>query len=590
MLKGPQGTLYGAGAMGGMIRYVTTPADFRNFKGSVTLGANAVSHGGTGSVGRASINIPFGDQKMALRLSAFRRNDAGFVDTTAGKEDINKATVKGGRAAFTWLINNDWKLQAFLLKQTVDTAGNSVEDVDAVTLKPLFGEYKQKRFIPEATKADIEVGNLNLTGTLGMFDVVSSTTWQTLDAGGDQDGSFGYGVALGAAFKIPDLGIRNTQFIHTKRFSQEVRLRATALGDKLEYEAGVYYTKEDSSNAIPAFGPFSTTTGAAYPLPSIAKASIISSYKEYSLFANGTYAVTPKLDVQAGIRHGEDDQVYAQDYSGLLIGPTPVIFNSGAKKSKSTYLGTMRYKPTPTDAIYGKVSTGYRPGGPNAVPPSGAANAPQTFAPDSLTSYEIGYKTVMDDGKLSFEGALFSTKWKDIQIQTSAAGFNFFVNGSTAISRGAEASVIFYPVRGLALRASGGYTKAELSSDAAAAGGVKGDALPFVPKQTASVSANYRWSVMNNWNASAGANVTYTGERRSDFSGRAAVNVPAFTTFGVNGGIENANWRLSLYGKNLADTRGIIFLKTLSLAPGGNPFAAGLVAPRTIGMDLTYKF
>ncbi|MES2900289.1 MAG: TonB-dependent receptor [Pseudomonadota bacterium] len=590
VLKGPQGTLYGAGAMGGLVRYVTAPADFRNFKGSVTLGGNSVAHGGNGSVGRAQINIPFGDNKMALRLSVFGRKDAGFMDLTSGKEDINVSKVKGGRIAFTWLINNDWKLQAFALTQRLDTDGNSVEDVDAKTLKPLYGEYKQKRFVAEKTFSDLTVGNLNLSGSMGNFNVVSSTTWQKVEGGGRQDATPGFGAALGPLFKIPDLGVVNTQLLSTERVSQEIRVSSSALDNRLTYDGGLYYTHEDSSNRIPSFDPFSTTTGAAYPLPSIVKASILSDYRELSVFANATYALTPQFDFQAGIRHGSDEQVYAQDYSGLLVGATPVIFNSNAESSKSTYLATARYKPTATDVLYGKVSTGYRAGGPNAVPPSAAALAPQTFAPDTLTSFELGYKSVMDGGRLSFEGAIFSTKWKDIQIQTSANGFNFLVNGSNATSRGAEASVIFYPAKGLSLRASAGYTDAKLSSDATAAGGVTGDKLPFVPEMTASFSANYNWATVGSWRASVGGTVAYTGERVSDFSKRAAVDVPSFTTVGLNAGLENANWRVSFYGKNLNDSRGIVFLKSLSLAPGGNPFAAGLIAPRTIGMDVTYKF
>ncbi|HEX8613413.1 MAG TPA: TonB-dependent receptor [Telluria sp.] len=590
VLKGPQGTLYGAGAMGGLLRYVTAPADFRNFKGSVTAGASAVSQGGNGALARASMNIPFADHKMALRLSAFSRKDPGFIDSVAGARDVNEAKVKGGRAAFTWLIDNDWKLQAFALTQKVDTGANSVEDVDGVTLAPLHGERKQRRYVAETTFSELKVANLKLSGVLGMFDLVSSTTWQELDAGGVQDGTAGYGAALGPLFGLADLGIANPQFIHTRRLVQEVRLGAMALGGRLSYEGGAYYTHEDSSNAIPGFAPFSTTTGAAYALPAIVKASITSSYKEYSVFANATYALSQQIDLQAGVRHGRDDQVYAQDYSGMLIGPAPVVFDSGSKNRKSTYLLTARYKPSATDAVYAKVATGYRPGGPNAVPPAAAASAPQTFRPDSLTSAELGYKSVMDGGKVSFEAALFHTTWKDIQIQTSANGFNFFVNGGAATSKGAEVSLIVYPLKGLSLRAGAGYTKTALTSDALAAGGREGDALPFVPKLTSSLGASYRWPLVDSWHAALGANVAYTGERRSDFSERAAVDVPAFTTVGINAGLENATWRLSLYGKNLNNAHGIVFLKSMALTPGANPFAAGLVAPRTIGLDLTYKF
>jgi outer membrane receptor protein involved in Fe transport len=372
--------------------------------------------------------------------------------------------------------------------------------------------------------------------------------------------------------------------------SEELRLRATALDERLDYEAGLYYTKEDDTNRIPGFNPFSTTTGKPYPLPSIVNAAIDTSYREHSLFANATYAITPQFDVLGGIRWGKDDQHYYQNYSGLLVGPAPVVINSGSGQNKTTYLATLRYKPTPTDAFYARVATGYRPGGPNAVPPSTVINAPQTFQPDTLTSYEVGYKSVLDGGKVSIEAALFTTQWKDIQIQTSAGGFNFLVNGGAASSRGAEASIMVFPVAGLSLRASAGYTLARLTENAPAAGGIDGDALPFVPKMSGSVGANYRWALANSWNAYAGTSVNYTGERRSDFSQRGAVDVGSYTTVNLSGGIENASWRLALYGKNLNDSRGITYVKSESITPTGSPFGAGVIAPRTFGAELTYRF
>ena len=590
ILKGPQGTLYGAGAMGGLVRYVTSAPDFRKLRGSVTLGGNTVKDGGNGKTGRFSLNVPIGDRSMALRVSGFSRTDAGYIDRTDGREDVNEAKVEGGRVAFNWIINPDWKLSAFALTQKVKSKGNSLVDVDPATQRPLYGELTQKRFAEELSSASLDVANITLSGQLGIFDVVSSTTVQDVDASQGLDGSFGYGVALGAAFRLPDLGIQYAQGTTTHRVSQELRLRSQAMDDKLEYEGGLYYTKEDNTNRIPGFRPFSTTTGQDYPLPSIVKASIDTSYKEYSLFANATYALSPEFDLMAGIRHGKDDQVYSQDYSGLLVGATPVIIDSGSSESKTTYLASARYKPSATDALYGRVATGFRPGGPNAVPPTSAAPAPQTFQPDSLTSYEIGYKSVIDDGRISLEAALFSTKWKDIQIQTSAAGFNFIVNGGAATSRGAELAVSWFPLASLSLRAAAGYTDAKLSENAPAAGGLDGDRLPFVPKMTGSLGANYRWPLAAGWSAYAGGTVNYTGERRSDFSQRAAKDVDAYTTVNLNGGIENGNWRLAFYAKNLGNSDGVTFLKSQSLTPAGSPFGASVIAPRTVGADLTYRF
>jgi iron complex outermembrane receptor protein len=590
VLKGPQGTLYGAGAMGGMVRYVTAPADFRKLRGSVTLGGSQVDGGGNGSSARASLNVPFGDNKMALRFSAFSRTDGGFIDTTSGREDINKSKVSGGRVAFTWLINNDWKLNAFALTQKVDSKGTAMEDVDAKTLQPLYGKNKQQTFVPEPSYANLDVANLTLTGQLGRFDVVASTTWQNINTLTTTDNTYGFGVALGAALGIPDLGIWGIHHADTRRLSQEVRLRSTAFNERLQYEGGVYYTRENSSTLIPTPTPFSSTTGANYTLPEIARAAIVSAYKEYSVFANATYALTPKVDLQAGLRYGSDDQQYEQAYQGLLVGPVPLVFNSGAKNSKSTYLFTASYKPSATDALYARIATGYRAGGPNAIPPAAVVNAAQTFRPDTLTSMEAGYKSVFGGGKMSFEGAIFSTKWKDIQISTSAAGFAYFVNGGTATSRGAEASLVYYPIAGLSLRAAGGYTKAVLDEDAPDAGGVKGDALPFVPKITSSFSANYRWVPAAGWVATLGGSIDYTGERRSDFSARAPIDVPTFKTVNLSGGLEKGNWRLSVYAKNLANARGFTYIKSRSLALDANPLAAGLITPRTIGADINYRF
>ncbi len=590
VLKGPQGTLYGAGAMGGMVRYVTAPADFRAFRGSVSLGGNQVDGGANGSSARASLNVPFGDNKMALRFSAFQRTDGGFIDTVSGREDINKTKVSGGRVAFTWLLNNQWKLNAFVLTQKVDSFGTAMEDVDAKTLQPLYGKNKQKTYVPEGSYANLDVANITLNGVVGPFDLVSSTTWQDINTRTTTDNTFGFGAALGAALGIPDLGIVGDHYADTRRLSQEVRLRATAFDERLQYEAGVYYTRENSSTLIPTPSPFSSTTGAPYTLPEIARAAIVSAYDEYSVFANATYALTPTLDLQAGLRYGSDDQEYEQAYQGLLVGPVPLVFKSGAKNSKSTYLVTASYKPSATAALYARIATGYRAGGPNAIPPAAVVNASQSFRPDTLTSAELGYKAVFADGLMSFEGAVFSTKWKDIQISTSAGGFSYFVNGGTATSRGAEASLVYYPITGLSLRATGGYTRAVLDEDAPEAGGVAGDALPFVPKITTSLSANYRWVPAPGWQASLGASVDYTGERRSDFSARAPIDVPTFHTFNLSGGLERGNWRLSVYGKNLGNARGITYIKSRSLALDANPLAAGLITPRTLGANVNYRF
>ncbi len=590
-LKGPQGTLYGAGALGGTVRYVTAPPDYTKFSGSFTVGGNEVEHGGNGYVGRASLNIPLDGKSMALRVSAFQRDDAGYIDNPAkGEKDVNEAYTSGGRVAFGWNLSSDWSLQASALTQKTKSDGLSVIDIDHATLKPLTGDLTHSNYVPEPSQVEMNVYNATVKGYFNNFNLVSSTTYEIIRSLKQQDGTSQYGPLLTAAFHIPNAGVDQTAYTGTKRWTQEVRLRSTAFDDKLDYEGGVYLTKEDSDFVIPSFAPFNTTTGAAIPLPPLLNASIVSTYNEASLFANASYAITPSIDLQAGVRYGEDHQKYGQNYTGLLAGPTPVVLNKTSDDKKATWMVSARWKPTNDDSFYVRAANGYRPGGPNAIPAAGVPGAQQSFAPDSLISYEAGYKSIFAGGRASFEAALFDTDWKNIQVETTAQNFNFFVNGGTARSRGAEATFYCVPVLGLSLRASAAYTDAVLTSDAPAAHGLDGDRLPFVPKVTASLSADYRWGLTGNWSATVGTSVYFTGSRVSTFSQMMPVNAASYTTVNLNAGIENANWRLSLYGKNIGDERGITSITSAGVTPAANPYMEGVIAPRTIGAEATYKF
>ena len=127
VLKGPQGTLYGAGAVGGLLRYVTVPADGERLGGAFSLGTNKVSEGGTGTELRGSMNIPLGSPGMGLRVSLLDRTDAGYIDDPKrGLQDVNKATTRGGRVALAWKISPDWSLQTWALTQRFRQADEMV--------------------------------------------------------------------------------------------------------------------------------------------------------------------------------------------------------------------------------------------------------------------------------------------------------------------------------------------------------------------------------------------------------------------------------------------------------------------------------
>ncbi|HWD29640.1 MAG TPA: TonB-dependent receptor [Rhizomicrobium sp.] len=591
VLKGPQGTLYGANAMGGLLKYVMLPPDTTGLSGHVTASGDTVD-GSQGYRLTGTVNVPLGDS-VALKVNGYDRFEPGFIDNVNGKTNDNPSHFAGGRAALLWNVNDDVNVTFSAVAQDIHDDGSPAQDVDAVTLKPLFGDLKNFRNFPESQQESLRLYNATMDGTWGGLNVVSSTTYQTIKTKVQADATNSYGFLLGLTFGIPDFGVISRQDESTERFAQDVRVSDNAFGGALEYQLGAYFTHENDINQIPGFDARFTNTGATIPLPEdLVHAFIKSQYTEYSIYGNATYHFTDQFDVLAGVRLAYDDQHYSQDYEGLIVGATPVVFAKKAEDRIATWQVTPRFKIDDDQMVYAKVSTGYRPGGPNAVPPATVLpGVPQDFAPDRITSYEAGYKSAWLDNALTFDGAVFYNDWQNVQIQTSGGGFNFIVNGGSARTQGVELSLAYVPVEGLTLGLNGSYIDANLTSNAPAAGGVKGDRLPFVPHWSGALTADYRHLLFGDFTFDIGGALNYVGDRASDYSLRSPVTVPGYTVVDLHAGVSYQNYEVSLFAKNLNDARGITALGSQTLFLGaGNPYSAAVIQPRTIGIQLTAAF
>jgi iron complex outermembrane recepter protein len=589
VLKGPQGTQYGAGAVGGLVRYVTIQPDSHTFSGSISAGANKVTDGGTGSEGRASLNIPLVTDSLALRVSVLDRTDAGYIDNPElGTKNDNKATTHGGRVALGWTISPDWSAQFAALTQRFKSGGIGMEDVQTASFTPVTGDLTHSHALPENEIIDLDVYNATVKGRASDFDIVSSTTYQKLAVQTNVDLT----PTLGAA--LPGFDLPERQAISTKRFSQELRARTSAFDDKLEYEGGVFYTHEDSTNTLPPLDPIVAATGQPFTTYGpLFNAMLGTKYDQYSVFGNATWSVTPTFDLLGGLRYAHSTQDYTQDYQVSLLVPTPALLGQTADSSKTSFLLSAKWKPAPDTAMYANVATGYRDGGPSALPPGILVGGSQTFQPDSVTSFELGFKSGFGGKLMSLEAAIFDTEWKNVQAQTSTtkdgATYQYLTNGGKAQSSGAEATYLLFPVQDLTLRATGAYTDSHLTQDAPALGGLSGDEMPFVPKWTGSLAADYRFALAGyaSW---VGGSYNYIGKRTSNFSQKFPLNVPSYTTFDLNAGIEIAKVKLSIYGKNLGNSKGINYVNNTGAATPGTTFDAGIIQPRTVGADLSYSF
>jgi iron complex outermembrane receptor protein len=593
VLKGPQGTQYGAGAVGGLVRYVTIQPDSHTFSGSISAGANKVTDGGTGTEGRASLNIPLVADKLALRVSVLDRKDAGYIDNPQlGSKDDNEATTRGGRVALGWSIDPDWSLNVSALTQHFKSGGIGMEDVLTSSFTPVTGNLTHSHVLPENDAITLNLYNGTLKGRAGDFDIVSSTTYQNLSVATNVDLT----PQLGAA--LPGFALPEKQTISTKRVSEELRARTSAFDDKLEYEAGLFYTHEDSTNTLPPLYPIMQATGEPFTaLGPLFDAMLGTRYDQYSVFGNATWSVTPTFDLLGGIRYAHSTQDYRQDYEKSLLVGTPALLNQKADSSKTTFLLSAKWKPTADTAMYANVATGYRDGGPSALPPGIVDGGRQVFSPDSVTSFELGFKSGFGGKLMSLEAAIFDTEWKNVQAQTSAVAdgvtYQYLTNGGKARSTGAEATFLLFPVQDLTLRATAAYTDSHLTEDAAALGGLDGDKMPFVPRWTGSLAADYRFAIAGHpsW---IGGSYNYVGKRISNFTnqalGKFPLDVPSYTTFDLNAGIEIARVKLSIYGKNLGNSKGINYVNNVAPPVAGYTFNAGIIQPRTIGADVSYSF
>jgi outer membrane receptor protein involved in Fe transport len=268
-----------------------------------------------------------------------------------------------------------------------------------------------------------------------------------------------------------------------------------------------------------------------------------------------------------------------------------------------TWSFSPRYEFSDTTSAYLRVATGFRPGGPNVVPP--VPGAPFTYDSDELTNYELGLRTGNASGSFSVDIAAFFLDWEDIQLFQVVNGFGVNANGGTAESRGFELTARANVADGLNLTFVAAYTDAYLTQDTDPdgpggvpdlVGGHDGDALPFVPDWALALGGDYEWSAFGDATAYVGGQVAYTSDRPAGFGNRVSSNprsaqreAEAYTTVDLRTGVLWDQWSLELYGKNVTDEEGLTDLNAPGIYPNGAA-SVGVIRPRTFGLALGFRF
>ena len=622
MLRGPQGTLYGSAAEGGLVKYVINKPKYDRYEGRLQVGGEGIDGGGVGGSVRGVVNVPLVEGKLALRASGFYYDTPGYIQNPLlGRSDLGGVERYGGRVALAFKASDtlSFRITALRQKQTSDAQG-AVEVLGShaspATPPANFldiangGVLTRRSLIPENSSREFSLYDGHIDWALPWVDVTSVTSYGEIETHYSLDNtSFAIGGPLtlsglfGARYGQPIVVEAQPNFL-LKKFNQEVRFSSKpnthVLGLPVELQAGFYYTKEDVdySAVSNARSAANTSVILTSPMP-LGNSLFTASYEEYSGFGEANVHLSPKLTLTGGVRYASNNQsVQTSVQGGFLAGASIVRPTVLSSEDKVTWNGALRYALTDHASVYTRVASGYRPGGP-VIPGVGAPpDLPTSYRADNTVNYEVGLKGDFFDRRLSVDVAGFWIDWDDVQINSfftsTTTGIRVSVtgNGGTAVSRGFEYSVAFTPFRGWQISAVGSYDDAKLTQDAPAFGGRSGDRLPYVPRFTNTLNLDYSTRVADDYRVFAGGSWQYEGARFSDFGTNTTISnhfhIPDYNTLNLQAGVEHGRYLAELYIRNINDERGI----TRYQGGNGANFTdlAGVITPRTIGGRITARF
>jgi outer membrane receptor protein involved in Fe transport len=612
VLKGPQGTLYGASTLGGLISYVSRAPNLTDFSMLTGGEVSTTEHGKASYTVRGAINIPLIQDKLALRVSGFEEFRGGYIDNQLrGQRNINDFERYGGRVALRFDPGSKLSFTLSAVYQKTDRDAFDFIVVDGAG-NPRDGIFRYDEINPSSLKQKYLQIHGQAKLDLGFADLTYIGSYQDIKTDNSSNGSSAsvadtlrslnfllplFGLPANApAFPSPN-GVRADYGLSLKKNSHELRLSSPGDGP-LQYTIGGFFTYESAFQSQNIVG----TDGVGIPVATLDPVLLLtldSSFKEYAGFANVTYDLTPRLQIGGGLRIGRNEQRYSQGSAGSSLVPLNALLSaiygpaatfpiqstpSGSEESIKVYTATAKYSFSDNLNVYARFATGYRPGGPNTISPG----ALPTFRHDDVKTYEVGVKGRTADGRLRAEVAAFYVDWSDIQVVRSVNGISTRDNGGKASSRGFEASFTLLPTHGLSVSGSVGYTKARLDDDVPEIGAVAGDSLPTTPKWTASLTGSYEWGLSETLRGFVDGSLRMASDINTSFPGSASVpniRLDGYAMADARAGVRMDQFEIAVFVRNLTDSRALLGGRSnLGLSE------AVLARPRTIGVSWTANF
>jgi outer membrane receptor protein involved in Fe transport len=649
VLTGPQGTLYGASSEAGTMRIITNQPSTAGFSAGYDLQGDWVDHGEGGWVAEGFVNIPV-TSNVAVRLVGFDERDSGYIDNVLGtrffktsgvtidnaglvKNHFNRVDSYGGRAALKWQVNDSWTVTPTLVAQDLRAPGIFAYQPPAGDLKVnrFQADTDHDRWYQAALTVQGKIGDFQLTYSGGYFHRWLDTVSDYTDYSVAYDGAFGSGAywvdANGAPLSHPQQSI-----IGRDRFekgSNELRIASPAT-DRFRFIAGLFQERQThwitQDYVIQGFGPQVSVTGWPNTIWLTDQNRID---RDEAVFAEASFDITPKLTLTGGLRYYHYKNTlfgfygFSANYSshtgeakcipGLAFRDAPCVDLSkpASEASGETHKVNLTYKFDDQKLVYFTYSTGYRPGG---------VNRSGTFPPyltDSLSNYEIGWKSSWLDRSLFFNGALYDEEWNKFQFAfLGPNSLTIVANAPSARIMGAETSIDWRPTQQLTLSGGASYNHAVLTANFCGtdqstglfiptcpdsqALALHGQQLPYTPKFKGNLTARYTFPLMG-WNGHVQGSLLYqtmafAALRTQD--NQLLGTMPGYATADFSVGAEHNDLTVELFVKNAFDTRGQVNRFTpctvaiCAVSYPGVPAAVYVVpiTPLTVGIKVGQRF
>jgi iron complex outermembrane recepter protein len=628
VLRGPQGTLYGSGSMGGTIRLISNQPDAGQFDASAQSILSGTDGGGFNHAENVMVNIPLIDDVLALRAVATESYTSGWISrivvndfpavtdygsargnvlaspVAAVYRGVNDTQLTGGRISLSYKPNDQLTATPMVLLQDILQGGPNSFDSDPGTLA-----HYQPFDVAEPFSDKFLLGSLAINYKFESFDVSSITSDWTRTSLITQDQAENLQWVYDLPSVYPSQGGLGGGFMTetdaTKQFSEEIRLTSRGTTN-FQWLVGGFYSRFTSvwdlasevPNGIPLFGTNNQFTQ-YQPLRMSQEAA----------FGEASYQLLPTLKATVGLRRYSYDSSLYTLYSGFgsATGSAASASNYGTQSSQGVNPKfNLSLQATDDLMLYTTVAKGFRPGGPNQPIPDnpattlgasclaslaalGRTSAPQFFNPDGVWSYEVGEKVNLNQ-RLTINGAIYYETWKGVQqVVALSCGYPYTDNTGNAAIYGSELELDVNLVKGLVASANVGYTNARLTENDPETGGHKGDQLQAIPPWTASGALDETLPIGNGWDADARLSYDYVGPR-IDATYYPMNHLPGYSLVNLRAGVKSHAWTATLFVDNLTDTIARLSdTQALSVnLPTYNRISTN--QPRTAGIDLSYRF